>query len=649
MGKPLLTHKLYFYIWHLVICSLLVTAAPSTSLAQADHLKVLFEKLKTAKHDTDRVNTYYSISRQYWGRNADSALLMAQKSLDLAQKIHFEKGVALAYVSKGVALGYKGKWPEALECHFQSLRISQKLGMEGLTGNEYNNISGMYISIEDYSKALYYNRQAYKIALKQNDPTHEGVVSLLINLGEIFKKKGQPDSSILYNTQALVIAKRGKNPINTTVALYNIGENYVAKKEYGRAQVYFYKALAIAQKNGDDEDIAYCHNGLALTSYYTGNYTASMSYAQKGLEESKKSGIVELIATAYKVLYLTNQKKGSYKEALYYRNLEVALNDSLKTAEKEKVIRNIQSSYELEQKQRQIDLLSKDKVIGQKELERVKLRRDLLTAGAISLLIFAFVLFRNYAQKRKLSEQLALQNKDISAQNLQLEELVHVKDRLFSIIGHDLRGPIHTISHMIDMIKEDGLTEEEGKYWIEKISDTLTITAHLVENLLYWAKSQMDGIQANPADFNVQKVIEQNITLLKERAAEKKVLVTGVEGTTPGTVYGDETMIDIVIRNLVENAVKFSKAGDTVTVSAQNKDAVTVITVKDNGKGIPEEAQAKIFDKFSLYTTYGTASEKGSGLGLLLCKELVEKNNGTIWFESKAGIGSSFYFSLPSL
>jgi signal transduction histidine kinase len=127
------------------------------------------------------------------------------------------------------------------------------------------------------------------------------------------------------------------------------------------------------------------------------------------------------------------------------------------------------------------------------------------------------------------------------------------------------------------------------------------------------------------------------------------VLVTGVEGTTPGTVYGDETMIDIVIRNLVENAVKFSKAGDTVTVSAQNKDAVTVITVKDNGKGIPEEAQAKIFDKFSSYTTYGTASEKGSGLGLLLCKELVEKNNGTIWFESKAGIGSSFYFSLPSL
>lgn len=632
-----------------IICSVLIIASVPNCLAQTDQIKVLAAKLNSAKHDTDRVNIYYSISRQYWGKNADSALLMAQKSLVLAQKIHFEKGIALAYLVKGVALGYKGKWPEALACHFECLRISEKLGMEGLSGNEYGNISGMYISIADYQKALYYNRQAYRIALKQNDPTHQGTMNLLINFGEIFKKKGQPDSSIAYNNQALIIAERTKNAFTTAVALYNIGENYVAKKSYRLAQVYFYKSLAISQKNGDDEGVAYCHGGLALTSFYTGNNKASMLYAQQCLAESKKSGIVELISMAYNVLYLTNQKNGSYKKALLYRNLEIALNDSLKTAEKEKVIRNIQSGYVLEQKQRQIDLLNKDKVIGQKELERVRIRRDLLTAGAISLLIFAFVLFRNYVQKRKLSEQLALQNKDISAQNLQLEELVHVKDRLFSIIGHDLRGPIHTISHMMDMIKGDDLSEEESKFWVEKISGTLTITAHLVENLLYWAKSQMDGIQANPTCFDVQKVIEQNVILLKERAAEKKVLVTGAELTGPETVYGDETMIDIVIRNLVENAVKFSEAGDTVTVRAEKRGAFTIINVKDDGKGIPEEAKAKIFDKFSSYTTFGTASEKGSGLGLLLCKELVEKNNGTIWFESKAGIGSSFYFSVPSV
>ncbi|SDS20703.1 Signal transduction histidine kinase [Mucilaginibacter mallensis] len=647
MTKPL-PIKLHLYIFWSILYGTITFICTSSCFAQTDHIKVFFEKLSTAKHDTDRVNIYYSISRLYWNKNADSALLMADKSLELAKKIHFEKGIALGYLAKGVALGYKGNWPESLDCHLQCLRISEKLGMEGLTGNEYNNIAGMYTSLEDYAKALYYNRQAYKIALKQHDPTGFATYPLLVNMGEIFKYKGQPDSAIAYNSRALIIAKRVKDPSSIATALYNIGENYITKKNYTQAQTSFYEALNIAQKAGDDEDVAYSHTGLALTSYYTGKYDSSMLYAQKGLEESKKSGIVELIQTAYHVLYLTHQKMGNYKQALYYRNLEVELNDSLNTVGKQKAIRNIQSTYELDKKQRQIDLLNKDKIISQKELEKIKLKRDILTAGAVLLILLAFVLFRNYTQKRRLSEQLALQNKNISEQNERLEELVLVKDRLFSIIGHDLRGPIHALYQMINVLKEEDLSEEESEFWIEKAGEYLTITSHLLENLLYWAKSQMDGIHTNPTRFDVQKVIEQNITLIKARAAEKKVTVTAMNITTPEIVYGDEIMIDIVIRNLVENAVKFSKAGDIVTLGAEKKESLTLITVKDNGKGIPEEAQAKIFDKLSSYTTFGTASEKGSGLGLLLCKELVEKNNGTLWFESKTDIGSSFYFTIPS-
>ncbi|GAA3976288.1 hypothetical protein GCM10022210_28740 [Mucilaginibacter dorajii] len=616
--------------------------------AQPSRINTLIKSLDKAKHDTDRVNIYYSISRLYWSKNADSALLMAGKSLDLAKKIHFEKGIALAYLAKGVALGYKGNWPEALDSHLQCLRISEKLGMEGLSENEYGNIAGLYTSMDDYPKALYYNQQAYKIAIKQKGPARNGIFNLLVNMGEIFKKKGQPDSAIAYNSRALVIAKRIKDPVDMAAAMYNIAENLITNKKYLVANTYLTGALYIAKKAGDDEDVAYCHGGLALTSYYTGKYHLSMLYAQKCLKESKKSGILELIQTAYRVLYLTHQKTGGYKQALYYRNLEIALNDSLKTAEKEKAIKDIQLTYELDKKQAQINLLNKDKIINRKELEKVRLKRDILTGGAILLLLLAMIQFRSYRQKRKLNEQLALQNKNISAQNLQLEELVHVKDRLFSIIGHDLRGPIQTVSQMMNIVKEKSLPQEEHEFWIEKICDTLLMTSKLAENLLYWAKSQLDGIQPNPTCFDVQKVIDQNITLLKQRAAEKKVLITGMEKAGPETVYGDETMIDIVIRNLLENAVKFSKAGDQITVTAEKQENFTVVTIKDNGRGIPAEAQSLIFNKFVSHTTFGTASEKGSGLGLLLCKELVESNNGTLWFESREGIGSSFYFSIPA-
>jgi len=619
----------------------------TTCTAQSNRIDTLIKNITKAKHDTDRVKLYYSVSRLYWNRNADSALLMAQRSFDLAKKIHYEKGIALAYLAKGVALGYKGRWPESLDCHLQCLRISEKLGMEGLTENEYNNIAGVYTSMEDYPKALYYNRQAYQIVLKQNDPMHESAFSPLVNIGEIFKKKGQPDSAIAYNLKALVIAKRVKNPVYIAAASYNIAENYITKRDYRVAEGYLYQALAIAQKAGDDEDVAYCHSGLALTSYHTGKYSSSMLYAQKALEESRKSGIVELIQTAYNVLYLTYQKMGNYKQALYFRNLEVALNDSLKTIHKENVIRNMQSAYDLEKKNQQIDLLNKDKVISQKELEKGRLKRKILTGSAVLLLVIAFALLRNYIQKRKLSEQLAIQNKDISAKNLQLEELIQVKDRLFSIIGHDLRGPVLTVRNMMNMVKEENMSEEETGYWIDKASEALVMTSSLVENLLYWAKSQLDGIKPNPTSFDPGKIIDQNVMLLKERAAEKKVELKGEAATGSQAVFADEIMIDIVVRNLLENAIKFSEKGDVVSIFAEKKDRSMVIAVKDNGKGIPKEAQDKIFNKYTSYTTFGTASEKGSGLGLLLCKELVEKNNGTIWFESMAGIGTTFYFTIP--
>jgi signal transduction histidine kinase len=654
MGKPLFIHKLSLYtrrimMFSVLVCAIHIGTGTFFCQAQANSINKLINRLDKAKHDTDRVNIYYSISRLYWSKNADSALLMAGKSLDLAKKIHFEKGIALAYLAKGVALGYKGNWPEALDSHLQCLRISEKLGMEGLSENEYGNIAGLYTSMDDYPKALYYNQQAYKIAIKQKGPARDGIFNLLVNMGEIFKKKGQPDSAIAYNSRALVMAKRIKDPVDMAAAMYNIAENLITIRNYKVARTYLTGALNIAKKAGDDEDVAYCHGGLALTSYYTGKYHLSVLYAKKCLAESKKSGILELIQTAYRVLYLTHQKTGGYKQALYYRNLEIALNDSLKTAEKEKAIKDIQLTYELDKKQAQINLLNKDKIISRKELEKVRLKRDILTGGAILLLLLAIIQFRSYRQKRKLNEQLALQNKNISAQNLQLEELVHVKDRLFSIIGHDLRGPIQTVSQMMDIIKEKSLPQDEHDYWVDKICDTLITTSKLAENLLFWAKSQLDGMKPNPTCFDVQSVIDQNITLLKQRAAEKHVLITGIKNAEPGTVYGDETMIDIVIRNLLENAVKFSKAGDQITVTAEKKETFTVVTVKDNGKGIPTAAQSLIFNKFVSHTTFGTASEKGSGLGLLLCKELVESNNGTLWFESKEGIGSSFYFTIPSV
>lgn len=625
----------------------LIIYASSLSLAQSDRLQLLNDKLSAAKHDTDRVNTYYALSRYYWNKNSDSSLFMAQKSLDLAKKIHFEKGVALAYLTKGVSLVSKGRLPEALECHFQCLRISEKLGLTGLSGNEYNNIGIVYSDMEEYDNALFYYKKAYDIALKQNDPTKYATFSLLVNMGEIFKYKGKPDSTIAYNKKALPIAQGVKDTLGTTITLYNIGENYIALKNYELAKEYLNKALALAIKIKDDEDIAYCHNAFALIYYYTGNYQLSLHFANMALKENNKLGIEEISTQIYNTLYLNHQKLGNYKEALVFRNLGIALKDSLSGIEKTRAITRVQSSYELEKKQQQIDLLNKTARIKQGELKNLELKRNLIAGGALLLLMIAVLLFKNHHEKKKFIKQLEEQNKDIIDKNEHLEELILVRNRFFSIISHDLRGPVNSVKGMIDYMIDDKMVEEEVAFYVGQISQSLHATSKLLDNLLYWAKSQMDGMQVNTQLFDIQEIIQQNVLLIETRATEKKIKIVAERRQAPQLVFADSIMIDIVIRNIVENAVKFLKASNSVIIDTVEKEQVIVVSIKDDGQGIPLEAQSKIFNKYTSYSSFGTAKEKGSGLGLLLCKELIEKNNGTIWFESVPDQGTTFYFTLP--
>lgn len=435
----------YFTPYILCVVSFVIISGTMVCKAQANKLDSYYQKLSVAKSDTERVKIYYALSRLYWNKNADSSLLMAEKSLTLAQAIHYDKGMALAYSIKGIALGYKGKWPEALDCQFNSLRISEKMGNEGLNGSIYNNIGSVYESLNDLNKALYYFQQSYRIALKFSDAKGASTFALLVNIGEVFKKKGQPDSAILYNTKALEIAKQVPDSVWMAASMYNIAENSITQKKYNVAISFLYPALAIAKKINDDEDIAYCYNGLALTSYYAGNYDSSIIYAQKCLEKGKVTGIVELDKTAYNVLYLNWLKLNDYKQALYYKTLETTIKDSIDNAEKDRAISNIQSVYELEKKQQQINLLNKDKIIQQKELIEITQRRNIVVVGSIFSILLAGIFFRNYIQKRRLSEKL-------QEKNDHLEELVQVRNKLFSIIGHDLGGPIHSVRNIMDMI-----------------------------------------------------------------------------------------------------------------------------------------------------------------------------------------------------
>lgn len=232
----------------------------------------------------------------------------------------------------------------------------------------------------------------------------------------------------------------------------------------------------------------------------------------------------------------------------------------------------------------------------------------------------------------------------IEQQAGELAELNQVKDRLFSIVAHDLRSPIANLSAMLSMMENDMVTPEEFKAMVPTLSRNVSYTYAMLENLLYWATSQLKGYTIHAKVFDLNKMVRDKVLLFEKRASDKGItLVNGVSSTV--NVYADPDMISIVLRNLVSNGVKFCQAGDSITISAKVLDSRITICVADTGVGIDKYTANKLFTAERV-STKGTANEKGTGLGLKLSREFTERNGGKFWVESIPGQGSKFFLEL---
>lgn len=229
-----------------------------------------------------------------------------------------------------------------------------------------------------------------------------------------------------------------------------------------------------------------------------------------------------------------------------------------------------------------------------------------------------------------------------------LKELIATKDKLFSIVAHDLRSPFNSIIGFSELLIENSndILLEDSEQYIKIINSSAKNTLILLDNLLNWAKSQTGQLSFNPEKILFSEVAQEIITLSKSIAKSKNIALE-CSCTDNLEIYVDVNMLNTVLRNLISNAIKFTNVGGHIKVSAASKQDHVKITISDNGIGIPKEKCNELFSIASNTTTPGTADENGSGLGLVLCKEFIQKNNGDIWVESEENKGSNFIFTLP--
>lgn len=251
-----------------------------------------------------------------------------------------------------------------------------------------------------------------------------------------------------------------------------------------------------------------------------------------------------------------------------------------------------------------------------------------------------------HEEKERLEREVYLRTEEIRLKNAQLEESNNIKNKLFSIVSHDLRGPLISLQGILDMVEMNSMSEEDLKKFTSKIGVRLHHTADFLDNLLQWSRMQMQGEKFNvvPEKFPLQHLLISATQVLRAEADRKNIRLS-VEPPALD-VYADMNMMQTVVRNLVSNAIKFTNAAGKIGVTATQKGAFVAVSITDTGTGIPEDQIEKLFTLHGI-SKPGTQLEKGTGIGLAVCKEFVERNGGTIKVMSTIGVGTTFEFTIP--
>lgn len=657
----------------------------SNSMAQEDDKEAVKEQLAAIRSenpsfskDTVYIDKLLSLGYHMRFYKADSLEILATQALDLSKKVNYQTGESQALIRLGDFFSDKGDFNKAVDFYNNGLSIAREINNTGLTLRTLNNLAGEYAYMGDYARALsgyldgielaeeadnkemlsimnenianlYASQKDYdhsllffKKVMKINTAIGNEVImgETLSNLASVYAEMGSMDYAMFNINKSIAIFEKRNIPDWLAYAYEIKGKVYLKQKNYKWALYWYNQSEMLHKKLDDDRGRIDLFNGMAEAYLGMNEDSLSEKYALEAFEISSNIQFMEGIEKCARTLYKINKNNNSFETALKYHEIFQQLSDTLSRNENQKSLTLLKTKIEYD-KQKQVLMEENEKALAE--------QARYVNAALVILMIFIIItLLVHRAEKvqKKLNAELKGKKSILEVREKELSENVETKNKLFSIIGHDLRGPIGALQGILKLFKDGEIDKNEFLGFIPKLTDDVDHISFTLNNLLSWGQTQMNGAVTKPSAVALESLVVENINLLTEVAKNKSIKIKNEIGENV-TVWTDSNQIDIVIRNLISNALKFTPENGIITLRAEEHKDQWQISVQDTGVGIDKPTIEKLFTKSSNVTTYGTNNEKGTGLGLSLCKEMVEKNNGSIWVESKLRIGSCFYFTLP--
>ena len=645
----------------------------------AESDSILQRKLLDLKEKLDAFIAKYEPNKQYVTATTFYANNIAKQSPRVAiELLHQAEEICdehqfdtlKAFISHDLASIYfqKGLLKEAFSLFAKSAEYFKDVDDKPAYAYALVDMGNVYYRTTDWSFASSYYIKAKSVfeeVSKESDRTW-GLSLVYDNLGQVYGQKKSYDTSLYYFKKGLDVRKKG-GLVSQYYASYNsIASIYSAMDMLDSAMYYYQKAIDICQEKGLIAELANSYYNISQT-YFSIDTTKALRYLYKAVALAKKHSETQLMPM-YRVFvdYYQNVNIDSavfYSEQLYdlamrfehsfYQkyatNHAVELyhqlgNDSLESKFLRIQVKQLRASNYEELYKEQLKFegqkWAQERKQFQIENENQKMISNFKTFIVGLVLIFVVLLLIAWIKLRKTTKKLQSSNKE-------LQELIRNKDLTYSIVAHDLRGPVGASLSLIKLMDEDYMDAETFNGVIPTIRKSMQGTYNLLENLLSWAQLNKKEINLKIEQFDIREAVNEVQRILEESAEVKNIEINNLIEMRQ-IVTADRNTILTVLRNLISNAIKFTNNAGKISIKSLIENNQIVVSVEDNGRGMDEEILNKLFSEKHILTNPGTDNEKGSGLGLKLCKEFVEMNKGKIWVESTDGKGSIFSFSLPS-
>lgn len=600
------------------------------------------KKLEAAKTSQEFKEVVFNMVEEMRAGRLDVYSKDVRQILDITHtKDYANEVLPVVYGWLGTVFG-DGRIDQAIMYFLENASLYEKQGKH----LEYSIICFEIALIQQRARNFIEAEKYYQQSLTYGKDSldHRVVIGCYNGLALINRERALYDEATKEFKKALTVARVNHDTAWIGILNGNIGSIFYRKESYDSSLYYYFKNLAFIKNVSEIENEIETYINIGKTYLKKKNVKTSRAYLDSALQiisdrKIKFSDFFNPMDELYETYALLYAETGNHKKAFEYYQKYHQVTKEKQLQVDSKRLAQLQSAHEFKQKQTYLDLLEDVNAANKTIIQQQNYALFAFIIVVLLLSAFAILAYRISQQRKKLNAKL-------NKANLDLERLNQTKDKLFSVIGHDLRSPITNLSLMIGMLKKGEIKQEEFNELLDKLQQQVESTRSIINNLLQWAKTEMSGSR-----FETQKIpVEYAGHVLRQftEEAKKKDIRLSFDLPENLSVMADKDQLEIILRNLIGNAVKFTHRNGTIQLTAEEAGSITKLIIRDNGIGIAEEDMKNLFKPGRHISRPGTENEKGTGIGLFITREMITNNAGSITAESERDKGTAFIISLPA-